>query len=264
MLPPVTASSGIPLASLRALAGAALVACLAASPAAGAAGLSIAWQDCRPPLGSGFNGQSFGCSSDIAEFPIFPSFSLPTTMDSVYSMELVIDVDVARDPLPAWWVMAPGCRANGWFADGNSSFSCADAWGGLGTGSFQGWIPGTPGNSTRHARLLVAAGVLPQDAVTLLANASYTACKIVLRTVNTTMCLGGFVDCNDGCNTPACMVFNSLLVRRLHTPEDQEIVISGPEINGSDRIFWQGGTGADCLAVPIRRSTWGAVKALYR
>jgi hypothetical protein len=60
------------------------------------------------------------------------------------------------------------------------------------------------------------------------------------------------------------MVFNSLLVRRLHTPADEEILISGPEILGCDRIVWQGGLGADCQAVPIRRTTWGAVKALYR
>ena len=243
-------------ARLGALLAGCLAALLAAGPAAGA-GLSIAWQDCRPPLGSGFLNQGFGCASDIQEFPLFPSFSLAATMDSVYSMELVIDVDVAQDPLPAWWLMAPGCRSNGWAADGTASFSCVDAWGGLGVGSFQGWIPGTPGGSSRHARLLVAAGTLPQDAVTLLGGASYTACRILLRTVNTTTC-------GDGCATPACMVFNSLLVRRIHTPTDEEILISGPEIGGSDRVVWQGGTGADCASVPTRRTTWGAVKALYR
>ncbi|HXJ68814.1 MAG TPA: hypothetical protein VNM39_07895, partial [Verrucomicrobiae bacterium] len=94
-------------------------------------------------------------------------------------------------------------------------------------------------------------------AVTLLANASYTACRILLRSTNTTTC-------NDGCATPACMVFNSLLVRRLHTPADEEILISGPESGVSDRAVWQGGAGADCAAVPTRRTTWGAVKALYR
>jgi len=103
----------------------------------------------------------------------------------------------------------------------------------------------------------VAVGTLPQDAVALLGNASYTACRILLRTTNT-------VSCNDGCSTPACMVFNSLLIRRFHTPADEEILISGPEAGGSDRIVWQGGTGADCAAVPTRRATWGAVKALYR
>ena len=245
----------------RAFACLLLAACLAARPAAGS-GLSIAWQDCRPPLGGGFNDQVFGCLSDIQEFPLFPSFSLPATMDSVYSMELVIDFsiapDISTDPLPVWWAMAPGCRQNGWAADGAAGLSsCTDPWGGLGTGSFQGWITGTPGASSRHARLLVAAGTLPQDAVTLLGNASYTACRILLRATNT-------ISCNDGCNTAACMVFNSLLVRSLHTPADVEVLISGPELGGSDRATWQGGAMADCAAVPTRRSTWGAVKALYR
>jgi hypothetical protein len=59
-------------------------------------------------------------------------------------------------------------------------------------------------------------------------------------------------------------VFNSLLVRRLHVPADEEIVISGPETGGSDRAVWNSGSLADCAAVPVRRTTWSAVKALYR
>ena len=244
-----------------ALAGALIAACLTGRPASGA-GLSISWQDCSPPVGGGFNNQAFGCASDIQEFPLFPSFTLAASMDSVYSMELVVDFIVATDSLPPWWQMAPGCRPNGWAADAalssSPTFTCNnDAWGGLGTGSFQGWIPGTPGGSNRHARLLVAAGTLPQNAVTLVANQTYTACRILLRTTNTTTC-------NEGCSTPACMVFNSLLIRQFHTPTDLETLISGPDLGGSDRAFWQGGAGADCAAVPIRRTTWGAVKALYR
>jgi hypothetical protein len=68
------------------------------------------------------------------------------------------------------------------------------------------------------------------------------------------------------------MVFNSLLIRRLHTPADEEILISGPEVGGSDRVTWNiqniqdplPGPPPDCAAVPTRRATWGAVKALYR
>jgi len=239
----------------QALVGIALALSIPSGPVH-ASGLSIAWRDCRPPLGSGFVTQAFGCASDIQEFDFFPSFTVPATLDSVYSMELVVDFDVASDPLPPWWLMAPGCRTNGWAADDGPSLSCPDAWDGLGTGSFQGWIPFTPGNSTRHARLLVAFGVLPGDAVTLLGNAIYTAGRILLRTTNT-------VSCNEGCTTPACMVFNSLLIRRLHTPADEEILISGAESTASDRIFWQDGAGSDCQAVPTRRTTWGAVKALY-
>jgi len=221
-------------------------------------GLSIAWQDCRLPVGGGFSNQASGCGAVTIEFPLFPSFSLTSPIDSVYSMEMVIDVDVAADSLPAWWAMqVPPCTGNGWAADGATSLSCDDAWGGNGTGSFQGWLTRTPGGSKRHARLLVASGVLPQDAVALAAATSYTAGRILLRSVNV-------ASCGDGCLTPACMVFNSLLIRRLHTPADEEIFITGPEAAGSDRVVWQGGSGANCAAVPTRRATWGAVKALYR
>jgi hypothetical protein len=29
-------------------------------------------------------------------------------------------------------------------------------------------------------------------------------------------------------------------------------------------VTWLGGAGASCAAVPVRHTTWGAVKALYR
>jgi len=245
--------------AMAALLVAALDACLAARPAP-AAGLSLAWQDCRTAGSVAANNAAFGCAVDIQEIPLFPSFTLAAAIDSVYSMELVIDVDVDADPLPAWWHMEPGgCRANAWTADAALAGSCTDGWNGRGNAAFQGWIPGTPAGASpgRHARLLVAAGVLAADAVHLDANVPYTACRVLLRTVNT-------VACNDGCATPACMVFNSLLIRRLHLPSDEEVFLSGPEVGGSDRVVWQGGVGADCQAVPVRRTTWGAVKALYR
>ena len=249
---------------LVAVAGLLLAAGLTIGPAAAgglgigsAPGLSLAWLDCRDPVGAGAANFAPGCGSDIQEWPLFPSFSLAAQADSVFSMELVIDVIVANDSLPPWWLMAPGCRANAWAADGTPSTSCLDAWNGLGTGSFQGWLPGTPGGARNHARLLVAAGTLPDDAVTLLANTAYTACRVLLRTVNSSTC-------GEGCETPACLVFNSLLIRRHHTPADEEFVVTGGENGGSDRVTWKGGLGADCQAVPVRRTTWGAVKALYR
>jgi len=229
---------------------------LRVEPAA-ASGLSLAWRDCAPPNGLGFNDQHFGCDANQTELPLFPSFSLAAALDSVFAMELVLDVDVNADPLPAWWHMEPaGCRPNGWAADASLAGSCGDPWQGNGVAAVQGWLPGQ-GGSGRHGRLLVAAEVLPASAVSLGANVPYTACRILLRSVNTTNCV-------DGCATPACMVFNSLLIRSLHLPNDTELFLSGPEVAGSDRVVWQGGVGADCQAVPTRRTTWGAVKALYR
>jgi len=222
-----------------------------------AQGLSLAWQDCRAPAGTGSTNQSFGCGSNISEFPLFPVFTLASPVDSVLAVELVIDVDVAADPLPDWWRTDPGqCRANGWSAGPALSASCSDPWGGAGTAAFQGWLPGTPGGSGRHGRLLVTAGVLPAQAVALQAFTPYAACRVVLRTNNTTMCAG--------CSVPACLVLNSILIRRVPGSSVEEVFLGEAESPGVNFVTWQGGSGADCQSVPARRSTWGSVKALYR
>ena len=220
-------------------------------------GLSLAWQDCRAPGGSGQLLQAPGCTSNILEIPLFPTFTLATAVDSVISAELVIDVDVDQDPLPAWWRMDPGqCRAGGWRADAAPVSNCTDAWAGNGTADFQGWLPFVPFGSNRHGRLLVAAGVLSGDAVTLDAETQYAVCRVLLRTNNTTAC--------EGCTVPACLVLNSILLRRLPGSSVETVLVQVADMPGSNMVTWQSTNGPNCLSVPTRRSTWGAVKALYR
>ncbi len=236
---------------------AALLGSVPAVPVAHAGGLSIAWQDCRALGGSGVDNQNFGCMSEINQFPLTPAFVLATPIDSVVSFELVIDVDVAATELPAWWRMDPGqCRANGWSADATASASCYDPWLGTGVAGFQGWLAGQPGASPRHGRLLVAAAAAPGTFVTLDADVAYSAARVVLRSNKTLTC--------EGCASPACLVFNSVIIRRLPGSSVETVTLWEPEVLGLERIRWQGGSGADCQAVPTRRSTWGAVKSLYR
>lgn len=237
------------------LAGALLLS-IPTADAVRAQGIAIAWQDCRAPGGSGFDTQNFGCTSNIVTIPLFPSFTLATAVDSVWAMELVIDVAVAEAALPAWWRMDPGeCRAGGWAADASLAGSCTDAWNGKGAAASQGWLPGQPGAAANHGRLLVAASVLTEDAVALDADVPYTAARVLLRTNNTTDCAG--------CAGAACLVFNSLLLRRLPGSSVEEVLLSVAQSPGSNMVTWQG-AGADCQSVPVRRSSWGAVKALYR
>ena len=237
------------------------LALLAASPPVRAQGISIGWQDCRSGGNAGFDRQSFGCTSNTTQFPLYPSVRLAAPVDSVFSVELVIDVDVAADPLPEWWLMDAGsCRALSWTASAPFPGGCSDAWGGAGSSAavVQGWLPGVPGGSSRHARLLVAAGVLAQDAVALAADVSYTLCRVALDSRNTAAC-------TSGCTTPACLVFNSVLIRRLPGSAFEEVLVTTPEVAGANVVVWQPLLGsADCASVPVRRSTWGAVKALYR
>jgi len=221
------------------------------------AGLSLGWLDCRAQGGAGSSDLGPGCESTISEYALFPGIVLATPQDSVLSMELVIDVDVAADSLPAWWHMeSGGCRAGGWRADTAPALSCDDAWGGLGTANVQGWLVGSPGNSRRHGRLLVAVSAIPGNLIGLAADVPYSACRVLLRTNNTPDC--------PGCSTPACLVFNSLLIRRAPGSSVEEIFYAAAESAGSNMVQWQGALGADCQSVPVRRTTWGAVKSLYR
>jgi hypothetical protein len=245
----------VPLAAC--LCGALALAALAPR-AAGAQGISLGFQDCRAGGTPGFNAQNFGCGSNTTQFPIFAGLQLLAPVDSVFSSELVIDVDVASDPMPAWWSMDGTCRTLSWFAGTTQAGSCSDPWNGLGAATVQGWLLGTPANSNRHARMLVAAGVVAENAVKFDANVPYSLCRILLDSRNSTLC-------PTGCTTPACMVFNSVLLRRVPGSTVEEVLVSTPEVAGNNWLMWQPTLGsANCASVPVRRSTWGAVKALYR
>jgi hypothetical protein len=222
-------------------------------------GLSFGWTDCRSSPGTGGLNRLFGCGFTLVDIPLFPAVRLAEAIDSVLSVELVIDVDIATDALPPWWRMEPGgCHSSpsGWGAALATTSSCLDPWAGQGSASIQGWHPGTPGGAPMHGRLLAAVGTLPGTLATLPAGDALALCRLALRGDNTLTC--------SGCTIPACLVFNSITIRRLPGSIPEEITISNEESFGSAHVFWQDGTGADCQAVPTRRSTWGAVKSLYR
>jgi len=239
----------VPLALLAAT----LAAILATSAPARAQGLSLSWQDCRAGIGA--DDPAYDCSANINSLDLFPSVRLAARVDSVFAMELVIDVDVLQDPMPPWWQAPDSCRQSGWSADTVRPLGCRDAWAGRGTASYQGWIPGTPGGSSRHGRLLVAAVAQPGQMTALGPDTAYSTCRVRLHESNPLNC--------PGCTTPACLVFNSLLIRRLPGSSIEQIFLSSPEATASTMVTLQG-VGADCQAVPVKRRTWGAVKALYR
>ena len=239
----------------------AMLAPLWARPAAGQGhGISIGWEDCRAGGGPGFDRPPpFGCASNNSSFPLYAGVQLASPIDSVFSAELVIDVDVAASPLPDWWSMDGTCPRAGWRGRQVSPREAAPT-----PGTAPVWArcragcPACPGDSARHARLLVAATVLSSSAVTLDADVAYTVCRVTLDSRNTTAC-------PNGCTTPACMVFNSLLIRRLPGSSVEEILVTDPEVAGANMVVWHPLLGsADCASVPVRRSTWGAVKSLYR
>ena len=64
-----------------------------------------------------------------------------------------------------------------------------------------------------------------------------------------------------GCLDPVCIVLNSVEVDT-ETGVGNTFLLTGTA-PGSNIVTWQG-AGANCQAVPVKNSSWGQVKALYR
>ena len=67
-----------------------------------------------------------------------------------------------------------------------------------------------------------------------------------------------------GCAGSACLVLNGMWIRRQPGAVGGDVLLSEPGTGQANWATWQGGTGADCAAVPVRAVTWGRLKGLYR
>lgn len=215
--------------------------------------LELAWDDCGGP-----STRAFTCNTNAAEHVLLASFRREAELDSLIGIEVVVDLQ-ADAPLPAWWQLDPtGCRAGQ--LRGDVAFSagspCGDAWSGGGAGVLQGYLPGSPRGGAGQARVLFAAGVPSALAATIQADAVYNGVRLVLSSVGST----GTNAC-EGCSRTVCLVLNSIRFIRVPgaSPVD-DLVQPG----SSSWAYWQATSPALCGSVPVRNTTWGTIKSLYR
>lgn len=231
-----------------------------ATPVLAGGTLTLAWNDCRDGEGVGNRASGCGFNNDLHD--LFPGFQLTAPLDSVISMELVLDLQHADPSLPDWWQLQPGgCRAGGMVTsqDFSLALGCTDPWNGQGASFVQGWLVGQPAGGPNQARLLVAATTPSNALVSLQAGVPYHSTHLVLRNIKSS----GTGACS-GCNRPACLVLNGITLRRLSGGSGETVEVITPGPGNANWVTWQGGTGADCQAVPTRNATWGRLKSLYR
>ena len=235
---------------------------LAATPSAG---LSLTWNDC-PGGATASHGVTYACASNSDTLQLVCSLVVQQSIGNVIGAELVLDIQHS-DPttMPDWWrfdgsgIML-GCRSGGFDTvyDFSTNPGCTDAWLGNAFGGNQGISIGPPDHPfANQARLKEVAAVTSTQAVTLSAGTTYGLLKVAInsnRTVSGPACTG--------CDGSACLVFNSVLIRVLPSA-GSDVTISAPAAPESNWATWQG-TAANCTLVPTRRSTWGAIKSLYR
>lgn len=225
-------------------------------------GISLTWSDC-PGGATASSSMTYACSGDADTVRLVCSLAVPATLSGVIGAEIVVDMQSVDALVPDWWRMdgsgTGGCRAGmlDTAFDTLATPACADVWRGNAVGGNQGFSIGPPAHPlSSQARILEVASVPSANAVTLAPGTIYGLLTLVINSVHTV----GPPACA-GCAHGACLVFNSVLIRRLPGLGDQ--VFSAPAALESNWATWQG-TAANCSAVPVRQTTWGAIKSLYR
>jgi hypothetical protein len=259
---------------MRTLARSALALSLLALATAAHAGqgVNLRWNACLGDAGTA--NRNFACNTNTGSETLVASFELGTDLPLISGNEVVIDLASAGTAIPAWWQMwTPGsCRPSSLSMNATISASadaCADWANAQAFGGIAAYDIGSRGVNTARIKLALSVAVLSLSG--LSAGQEYFSFNLVIihaKTVGTGACAG--------CTTPVCIVFSS---DKLTTPVPAlDRMITGPT-NGTDSNFitWQGGAGvvvppgpwgaggSGCpSATPTRRTTWGAVRALYR
>jgi hypothetical protein len=223
-----------------------------APPAAAFGGINLRWTDCGE---FGIVARSFACNTNVGTNQLFASVIAPVPMNQLEGMEAVIDLQSLSASLPNFWQLGSGgCRSGALthnFDFTLGPFNCGDPWQGVAAGG-ESYQAGFPFPNGARIKIVVAVQVpVSIDDVT-----EYYAFELRFsnaKAVGTGACAG--------CIVPVCLVLNQ--IKLVQPAGVGDYVVQNPILtNGAS---WQQ-YGANCpfQEVPVRATSWGAVKSLYR
>lgn len=220
----------------------------------------MAWDDCQISPGS-VNNNEFTCSTNQGGTSLYCAFSVAQPIDQIVGLEIVVDLQHSLSSLPDYWRLGPSpdCRhdmltANLIFSAANE---CKDP--GFGGALVQDYLVGEPRGLQSQARIKAVAYAPSPGTVTVSNDTTYHAVRLVFSYDLSQ----GAASC-PGCFQSACLVLNSILVRRTEGAFGGDITLTAPGPGNANWVYWRGKVGATCAQVPVRNMTWGMVKSLYR
>ena len=230
--------------------------------------INVAWNNCLG-VGNGAQDVSFACDGSRHGQPFrgVISFIAPATCDSFVGVQMTIDLSADGtfpDPsvLPDWWRLRNGeCR------EGNFSYpasfagvgdaTCLNPW--ANANRTGGGYDYTSGTSRAHIRFAFA-----RDTPTHLDEGKHYIAGVF--EIDTWKDVGTGDEVCVGCAQAACLVVSEVGVYQVvGTPPQDAFILNAAATRNF--ISWQGGDigGYGCpAALPVRRVTWGAIKAIYR
>jgi len=223
--------------------------------------IRMAWDDCQISAGANRD-NPFLCSTNFGSGSLYCGFSVAQPIDQVVGLELVVDIQHSLASLPDYWRLGPlpDCRHDMLSAslDFSATTECVDPV--FGGALVQDYIEGQPGGLTSQARIKAVVFIPSPDTRSFATDTVYHAIRLVLsydRTQNVGFC--------QGCTYTACLVLNSILVRRVAGAVGGDVMLTQPGSGNANWTTWRVGNGsADCAAVPVQNLTWGRIKSLYR
>lgn len=226
--------------------------------------LALAWDNCRSAGGA--SDRSFLCDSNDGQNVLVGSFVAPDSIFLLVSVQSDIHLISNSPSLPDWWRLRNQTGQLGQCRDGSLITSgdltdllgCADYYGGRAVGGTQSYEVGWVGPNTVSLRQIWA--VRSADAGPLTAGTEYYAFKTIIDNART---VG--VDACGGCSESVCIVLHEVRLDQIAGTPGGNIRIFSPIQPVLNAVTWNGPAPPDmCALVPVRATTWGAIKSLYR
>jgi hypothetical protein len=220
--------------------------------APGARGVDLGWSSCAVTAATA--SRVFDCADNGSGFSLVGSFRTDVDVPDFVGVSAFVDVTTAAPTPPPWFQFGGGMCREGAIALTNVGplAACANPYADAEQGG--GYVVET-GTGTGQIRIwLDWARDVPTTVAASVRNAAF-----VLNLGTASSVDEGIGSC-PGCQTPACFVLTTVevhsasqgLMRLIHTPNER------------NWATWQSGAGSCPGATPARKSSWGAVKALYR
>lgn len=219
--------------------------------------MNIGWDDCGA---AGVANRTFACDTNAGSATIYVSGISPIPLPSFNGAGANIDLQTNLPSLSPWWRFASGgCRADSSLsasADFTGETACLDPYPGSSSAGVTYYEEyNGPGTATIRFACFSGAGTS-----SISATDEYYFARIRIDFEKST----GTGSC-PGCLDPVCFVLPALNLGQPGGGADGYITITTPGIR--QYVKWQSAddSSTGCfLYTPVRATTWGAVKSLYR
>ena len=251
---------GPPLVALMML----LALAVSSTASADQRGVNLSWDDCGS---HGLEDKSFACdTNEGAPFTMVASFTAPDFVTAAIEITVQINLIFGSSSVPSWWELRTqadqlhGCRDGElvWDQDSSTTSACGQPWAVAPQGGIGSYTLGAVFSQPYTAELLGVVAVASKDSAALIPGAEYYAMKFSItrsKTVGAGSCAG--------CDVTMCAALVRIKIYQTDGHPAGNPDIYDPPPGGRNTITWQGGGGANCSWVPVKRQTWGQIKALY-